>query len=92
MKINIKEPLKDNISMKIELDIPQGEILDFLKYMGYSIEAYHLELPAQEEILVSEPSISEWTFVALKDGEPPNENNLYLKVLEKEIKSIFNDI
>lgn len=90
--IRITEPLRDPITMKIELDLSQPRILDFLKKKGYDIEAYHLVLDAQEEMLVSEPKISEWTFTATKQGETPSEKNLYLKVFEREIKEYLMNI
>lgn len=90
--IRITEPLKDAITMKIELDLSQPRILDYLTEKGYKIEAYHLVLDAEEEMLLSEPKMSEWTFTATKNNEKPSESNLYLKVFEKEIKSLLNQL
>ena len=78
--------------MKVELELSQPRILDYLAKKGYRVEAYHLVMEAQEEMLVSEPKMSEWTFTATKDGEKPSEENIYIKVFEKEIKGLLNSI
>lgn len=89
--IRIGERLID-ITMKVELELSQPRILDFLAKKGYKVEAYHLELEAQEEMLVSEPRISEWTFTATKGDEKPSEENIYIKVFKREIKALLNSI
>ena len=78
--------------MKIDIDIPQTQILEFLSRKGYRIEAYRQVIPATEEMLISEPEIINHTFVALKKDEPPNDNAIYLKVFEREIKALLNKL
>lgn len=90
--IRITEPLRDPITMKVELELSQPRILDFLAKKGYKVEAYYLELEAQDEMLISEPRISEWTFTATKGDEKPSEENIYIKVFKREIKSLLNNI
>lgn len=89
--IRLTEPLID-ITMKIEMDLPQTQILEFLNQKGYRIEAYRLYLPPTEEMLVSENESIKYTFVALKEGEKPNDDNLYLKVFEREVKRLLMNI
>lgn len=89
--IHLTEPLID-IAMKIEIDLPQWQILEFLNKKGYSVEAYRQVIPATDEMLVSEPEIINHTFVALKKDEPPNDNAIYLKVFEREIKTLLNKL
>ena len=86
--IQLTEPLID-ITMKITMDLSQTQILEFLNQKGYRIEAYRLYLPPKEEMLISEPELTKWTFTATKDSEPQSEENLYLKVFEKEIKRLL---
>lgn len=89
--ITLQEPLID-ITMKIEMDLPQTKILEFLAQKGYQIEAYRQYLPPTEEILTSEKEWVNYTFVAVKENEAPSENNLYLKVFEKEMKELLNNL
>ena len=86
--IQLTEPLID-ITMKIEMDLSQPKILDYLAKKGYEIKAFRCYYPPKEEMLISEPELTEWTFTATKDSEPQSKENLYLKVLEKEIKSLL---
>lgn len=89
--IRLTEPIID-ITMKVDFNLPQTQILEFLNKKGYEIKAYRLHLPATEELLVSEPPLVQHTFTATKEGEKPSESNLYLKVFEKEIKSLLNQL
>ena len=86
--IQLTEPLID-ITMKIEMDLSQPKILDYLAKKGYEIKAFRCYYPPKEEMLISEPELTEWTFTATKDSEPQSKENLYLKVFEKEIKSLL---
>ena len=86
--IQLTEPLID-ITMKIEMDLSQPRILDYLAKKGYEIKAFRCYYPPKEEMLISEPELTEWTFTATKDSEPQSKENLYLKVFEKEIKSLL---
>lgn len=78
--------------MKIEIDLPQWKILEFLNKKGYSVQAYRQVLPATEEMLISEPETINHTFVALKKEELPSDDHLYLKVFEREIKTLLNKL
>lgn len=89
--IKLTEPLFD-ITMKIEMDLPQTQILEFLNQKGYRIEAYRLYLPPTEEILVSEKELLKWSFCALKPNEMPSSEKDYLKVFEREIKQLLMNI
>ena len=86
--IQLTEPLID-ITMKIEMDLSQPKILDYLAKKGYEIKAFRCYYPPKEEMLISEPELTKWTFTATKDSEPQSEENLYLKVFEKEIKNLL---
>ena len=86
--IQLTEPLID-ITMKIEMDLSQPKILDYLAKKGYEIKAFRCYYPPKEEMLISEPELTEWTFTATKDSEPQSKENLYLKVFEKEIKRLL---
>ena len=86
--IRIKEE-QGIITMHARAEMSQGQIIRFLQSQGYEVKGYYLNLPAQEGLLVSEPAISRWTFTATKDSEPQSEENLYLKVFEKEIKGLL---
>lgn len=74
------------IKMYIQLNLEFTEVCDFLTYQGYRIVPAHLHLPAQEEMLVSEPEIMKYTFCAIKDDEKPSWENQYLKVFERTLK------
>lgn len=89
--IKLTEPLID-ITMKIEMDLPQTQMIEFLKKQGYKIEGFRQYLLPTEEMLVSENENIKYTFVALKDGQTPSDDNLYLKVFEKEIKKLLMNI
>ena len=86
--IQLTEPLID-ITMKIEMDLSQPKILDYLAKKGYEIKAFCCYYPPKEEMLINEPEFTEWTFTATKDSEPQSKENLYLKVFEKEIKRLL---
>ena len=86
--IQLTEPLID-ITMKIEMDLSQPKILDYLAKKGYEIKAFCCCYPPKEEMLISESELTEWIFTATKDSEPQSKENLYLKVFEKEIKSLL---
>jgi uncharacterized protein YpmS len=75
--------------MEINMNIPQSDIISFLQMKGYEIKGFVQVLPATEEMLLSEPRLELHTFTATKAGEIQNEENLYLKVFEKEIKEIL---
>ena len=77
------------IKMFVQLNLEFTEVCDFLTYQGYRIVPTRLHLPAQEEILVSEPEIMKYTFCAIKDDEKPSWENQYLKVFEREIKGLL---
>ena len=83
--ITLQEPLID-IIIKIEMDLPQSKILEFLAQKGYNIEVYRQYHPPVDEMLVSEPEIMKYTFCAIKDDEKPSWENQYLKVFEREAK------
>ena len=77
------------IKMFVTLNLEFTEVCDFLAYHGYRIVPAHLHLPAQEEMLVSEPEIMKYTFCAIKGDEKPSWENQYLKVFEREIKGLL---
>lgn len=89
--ITLQEPLID-ITMKIEVDLPQTQILEFLKRKGYRIEACRQYYPPTEGILVGESELFKWSFCALKEEETPSSDNDYLKVFEKEMKELLNNL
>lgn len=74
------------IKMFVQLNLEFTEVCDFLTYQGYRIVPAHLHLPAQEEMLVSEPEIMKYTFCAIKGDEKPSWENQYLKVFERTLK------
>lgn len=78
--------------MKIEMDLPQSKIIEFLKEKGYRIEAYRQYLPPSEEMLVSENELLKWSFCALKEGEILSSDKDYLKVFEREMKELLNNL
>ncbi|MDO4763852.1 MAG: hypothetical protein Q4A00_05670 [Flavobacteriaceae bacterium] len=88
--ISITEPLID-ITMKIEMDLPQTEILEFLNQKGYKTESFRYEIPATEEMLISEPCIVQHTFTATKNGELQSKDTLYLKVFEREMQAYLKE-
>ena len=75
--------------MFVTLNLEFTEVCDFLAYHGYRIVPAHLHLPAQEEMLISEPEIMKYTFCAIKGDEKPSWENQYLKVFEREIKGLL---
>ena len=77
------------IKMFVKLNLEFTEVCDFLTYQGYRIVPAHLHLPAQEEMLVSEPEITKYTFCAIQGDEKPSWENQYLKVFEREIKGLL---
>lgn len=77
------------IKMFVTLNLEFTEVCDFLAYHGYRIVPAHLHLPAQEEMLISEPEIMKYTFCAIKGDEKPSWENQYLKVFEREIKGLL---
>ena len=77
------------IKMFVQLNLEFTEVCDFLTYQGYRIVPAHLHLPAQEEMLISEPEIVKYTFCAIKGDEKPSWENQYLKVFEREIKGLL---
>lgn len=87
--ITLTEPLID-ITMKIEMDLSQTQILEFLTRKGYEIKAYRLFHPANKDFLVDEPQMVQHTFTATKENEAQSEQTLYLKVFEKEFKKQLN--
>lgn len=89
--ITLQEPLID-ISMRIEMDLPQSKIIEFLKKQGYKIESFRQYLPPSEEMLVSENELLKWSFCALKEGETPSSDKDYLKVFEREMKELLNNL
>ena len=74
------------IKMYVQLNLEFTEVCDFLTYHGYRIVPAHLHLPAQEEMLVSEPEIMKYTFCAIQGDEKPSWENQYLKVFERTLK------
>ncbi|HFK5562078.1 TPA: hypothetical protein ACGZ9C_001725 [Elizabethkingia anophelis] len=82
-------PVNDIIRMEIKLHIPQSDIISFLQMEGYEIKAFIQKLPATEEMLVNEPKTEVYTFTATKQDETQNENTLYLRVFETEVKKLL---
>lgn len=76
--------------MEVKLQIAQTDVFAYLKKRGYEVQPYAVQLPASEELLVSEPARELHTFTATKPGESQNEEHLYLKVFERELKNIIN--
>ena len=74
------------IKMFVQLNLEFTEVCDFLTYHGYRIVPTRLHLPAQEEMLVSEPEITKYTFCAIQGDEKPSWENQYLKVFERTLK------
>ena len=73
------------------MNLVQINIINFLQKKGYEIKGFTIFYPAVEEILVSEPAYTHYTFTATKPGEKQSENNLYLRVFEKEINGVLKD-
>ena len=88
--IQLTEPLID-ITMKIEMDLSQPKILDYLAKKGYEIKAFRCYYPPKEEMLISEPELTEWTFTATKEGEKQSNENIYTNIFEREIKRFFKE-
>ena len=82
----------DIIKMKIQMHIPQLDVINFLQKKGYEVKAYTLVFPATEEMLLSEPRTEIHTFTATKPNENQSEENLFLNVFEKEIKEFLKEI
>lgn len=74
------------IKMFVQLNLEFTEVCDFLTYQGYRIVPTRLHLPAQEEMLVSEPEIMKYTFCAIQGDEKLSWENQYLKVFERTLK------
>lgn len=89
--IRIKEE-QSIIRMCARAEMSQRQIIKFLQRQGYEVKGYHLNLPAQESLLVSEPAISRWTFTATKGNEKQSNENIYTDVFEREIKRFFQRV
>lgn len=78
--------------MEVKSNLSVSQIFNFLKNRGYKIKSFYHRLPPSEEMLVSEPEIKVWGFTATKGDEAQSEDNLYLKVFEKEMKELLNNL
>lgn len=82
----------DIIKMKIQMHIPQLDVINFLQKKGYEVKAFTFIVQPTEEFLISEPGYTVNTFTATKEGEKQGYDTLYLNVFEKEIKYFLNEI
>lgn len=90
--IHLTEIKPDIIKMEIKMHLPQMDVINFLQKKGYNVIAFKQIIPASEELLISEPRLEFYTFTATKQGEKQNDDTLYLKVFEKEIKELLKEI
>ena len=65
------------------------DVINFLQAKGYEIKTFSYILPANEELLISEPEQEVYTFTATKGNEIPSFHNVYLNIFEKEIKKLL---
>lgn len=77
--------------MEIITRLPKIDIIRFLQCRGYKVCVYQYMLPAEEGILIDEPAIEVYTFIATKEGEEQSLSNEYLKVFEKEAKMLLKE-
>lgn len=78
--ITLQEPLID-INMRVEIDLHQSKILEFLAKKGYNIEVYRQYCPPVDEMLTSDKEWINYTFVAVKENDPPRRKQLIFKSL-----------
>lgn len=90
--IKLTEKPPDLIKMEIQMHLPQPHVIRFLQTKGYEIKAFAKTYPATEEMLTSEPGFTYQTFTATKPDEKQSMTNHYLKVFEREIKALLNEI
>ncbi|OBW40826.1 hypothetical protein AB670_02777 [Chryseobacterium sp. MOF25P] len=77
--------------MKIEINFTQSEIFEFLQKKGYEIKSWLWEF-TDETFPNGIASHESWTFTACKTGENQSEENIFIKVFDKEIQQILKQI
>lgn len=77
------------IKMKIEMNIPQSQIFEFLQKRGYEIKSWLWQF-TDETFPGGITSHEIWTFTATKTGEIQSRENIYTKVFDREIKDVLN--
>ena len=90
--ISLTEKAPDLIKMEIKMHIPQMDVIQFLQKKGYEIKSFSYIIPATEEMLLNEPALQINTFTATKPDEKQNNQTLYLKVFETELKSHLKEL
>ncbi|WP_312078390.1 hypothetical protein [Chryseobacterium sp.] len=88
--ITAKETSDDLVNLEIKLHLPKEDIIAFLIKKSYKVKPFTVEVPPNEEFLMSEPGFTYDTFTAMKSDKKPEYYDLYLKVFEKEIKEFLN--
>lgn len=76
--------------MKIEINLTQTEIFEFLLKKGYEIRSWLWQF-TDDTFPNGLTHHSTWTFTACKIGEYQNEKTIYTKVFDKEIKEILKN-
>lgn len=87
----ITEELENVIKMKIEINLTQSEIFQFLQKKGYEIKSWLWQF-TDETFPGGISSHESWTFTACKTGETQNEETIYTKVFDNEIQQILKQI
>ncbi|WP_018675523.1 hypothetical protein [Riemerella columbina] len=77
--------------MEITTHIPQLDIIQFLQKRGYEIKVYQYTEPAESGFIIDEPAREVYTFTATKEGEKQSPETLFLKVFEREIKTLLKE-
>lgn len=85
-------PKSDNtVAVTIELQLPHESIFSFLQSKGYQVKVWKWKF--QDETFPGGiTNYENWTFTATKEGEDQNEETMFLKVFEKEIKQILKEL
>lgn len=77
--------------MQITTHIPQLDIINFLQSRGYEVKAYSYTEPAEQGFIIDEPPREVYTFTATKEGEEQSPETLFLKIFEREIKTLLKE-
>lgn len=78
------------IKMKIETNIPQSDIFEFLQKLGYEIKSWLWKF--EDETFPNGISYHEsWTFTATRNGEEQSEDTLFLTVFKQELTKLLKE-
>lgn len=78
------------IKMKIETNIPQSDIFEFLQKLGYEIKSWLWKF--EDETFPNGISYHEsWTFTATRNGEEQSEDTLFLTVFKQELTKLLQE-